>query len=210
MENQETRYQIRPERPEDHRTTENLTREAFWNVYRPGCTEHYILHTFREREEFVPELDLVMEKEGRIIGHIMYARAVLEADDGRKLAVMTFGPVSIAPDQQRKGYGKALVEESLRRAAALGAGAVCIEGNPDFYGTCGFVNANQRGIYEKGGSRDTVSPYFLVKELREGYLDGVRGNYCTPEGYFADEEKVEQFDREFPPKVKEKRPGQLV
>nr|MDD6336651.1 acetyltransferase [bacterium] len=63
-------YIIRKETPADYRTVENLTREAFWNVYRPGCLEHYVLHLFRDRDDFVPELDFVMEVEGNIIGHV--------------------------------------------------------------------------------------------------------------------------------------------
>ncbi|MEG2251972.1 MAG: GNAT family N-acetyltransferase, partial [Clostridia bacterium] len=97
---------IRLEKETDYRNTENLVREAFWNVYRPGCTEHYVLHTFRGREEFVPELDFVMEKDGRLIGQVMYVRTVIQTDDGRELPIMTMGPIGIHPAYQRQGYGK--------------------------------------------------------------------------------------------------------
>ena len=123
-------YIIRPEAPSDYRAAEELTREAFWNVYRPGCTEHYVLHCFREREEFVPELDLVMEKDGKLIGHIMYARAELQADDGRKIPILAFGPISIAPEDQRKGYGKILRDALRKKAGELGEAAVGMYGNP--------------------------------------------------------------------------------
>lgn len=89
---------IRRETPSEYEAVEYLTREAFWNVYRPGCNEHYVLHTFRDNPDFVPELDLVLERDGRLIGHIMYARATIQADDGRTIPVMTFGPISIHPD----------------------------------------------------------------------------------------------------------------
>ena len=104
---------IRRERPGDYAAVENLTREAFWNVYRPGCTEHYVLHVLRGDPAFVPELDLVMEKSGQLIGHVMYMRAAIQTDGGRELAVMTFGPISIQPDFQRQGFGKLLLEYSL-------------------------------------------------------------------------------------------------
>ena len=110
-------YTIRSERPEDYREVENLTREAFWNVYRPGCTEHYVLHQFRERPEFVKELDFCLEVEGQIIGHIMFVRAEIKADDGNVLPIMTFGPISILPDFQRNGYGKILLDYVLEKAA---------------------------------------------------------------------------------------------
>ncbi len=164
----ENEYTIRPETPSDYRAAEELTREAFWNVYRPGCTEHYVLHCFRGQKDFVPELDLVMEKDGKLIGHIMYARAKIQADDGRKIPVLAFGPVSIAPEYQRKGYGKALLDASMEKAAELGAGAICIEGNPDFYGKSGFAAGSTKGIYYFAEPREAQSPYFLVKELKEG------------------------------------------
>ena len=201
---------IRPETPEDYPVTENLTREAFWNVYRPGCLEHYVLHCYRSREDFVPELDLVMEKDGEIIGHIMYVHAHIDADDGRKIPVMTFGPISILPEYKRQGYGKILLDYSLEMAEQLGAGAVCMEGNIDFYGKSGFVTACTKGIHYYAEPAENEVPYFLLKELKEGYLDGITGVYRTPEGYFVNEKESEEFDRNFPPKEKLGLPGQLV
>ena len=203
-------YIIRRETSDDCKAVENLTREAFWNVYRPGCTEHFVLHQFRERPEFVKELDLVLEVGGRIIGHIMFVRAEIETDDGRALPVMTFGPISIHPDFQRKGYGKILLDFALQKAAEMGVGAVCMEGNIDFYGKCGFDIASKSGIHYYAEPRDEVVPYFLLKQLKLGYLDGVSGVYKTPDGYFVDDDEAETFDRQFPPKQKLKLPGQLV
>lgn len=203
-------YTIRSERPEDYCEVENLTREAFRNVYRPGCTEHYVLHLFRERPEFVKELDLCLEVEGQIIGHIMFVRAEIKADDGRILPIMTFGPISTHPDFQRKGYGKILLDYALEKAAEMGVGAVCMEGNIDFYGKCGFDVASKSGIHYYAEPRKEVVPYFLLKQLRGGFLDGVTGVYKTPDGYFVSDQAAEEFDREFPPKVKLKLPGQLV
>lgn len=202
-------YIIRPEKEADYRETENLMREAFWNVYRPGCLEHYVLHTYRSRADFVPELDLVMEKDGRLIGQVMYARAEITADDGRVIPIMTLGPIGILPEFKRQGYGKALLDHSMEKAKAMGAGALCLEGNIDFYGKSGFVVASTRGIHYYDEPREEIVPYFLLKELDEGYLDGVTGVYRTPEGYFADEKEAEEFDASFPPKDKLRLPGQL-
>lgn len=202
-------YTIRREKTDDYRTVENLTREAFWNVYRPGCSEHYVLHQFRDRPEFVKELDFVLEVGGEIIGHVMFVRAEITADDGRVLPIMTFGPISIRPDFQRKGYGKILLDFALERAAEMGAGAVCMEGNIDFYGKCGFDVASKSGIHYYAEPRDEVVPYFLLKQLQKGFLDGVTGVYKTPSGYFVEDSEVEEFDRQFPPKEKLKLPGQL-
>ena len=200
---------IRRETPEDYDAVEHLTREAFWNVYRPGCTEHYVVHVLRQDPDFVPELDLVMERDGELIGHVLYMRAKIVADDGREIPMMTFGPISISPDLQRKGLGKYLLDFSMERARELGVGALCIEGNPGFYGKSGFVAAAARGIRCHGEPEGQENPYFLVKELEEGFLAGVTGVYLTPAGYFVDEAAAEEFDRSFPPKVKKKLPGQL-
>lgn len=203
-------YTIRKETAADYRTVENLTREAFWNVYRPGCTEHFVLHQFRDRREFVKELDLCLETAGQIIGHVMFVRAEIAADDGRILPIMTFGPISIHPDFQRRGYGKILLDYAVEKAAQMGVGAVCMEGNIAFYGNCGFDIASKSGIHYYAEPREAVVPYFLLKQLQEGFLDGVTGIYRTPAGYFVDDAEAEAFDRQFPPKVKRKLPGQLV
>lgn len=200
---------IRPETENDYRAVENLTREAFWNVYRPGCSEHYVLHTYRSDPDFVPELDLVMEKDGVLIGHVMFVRAEIEVDGGGVLPIMTFGPISIHPDLQRKGYGRILLNYALEKAANMGVGAVCMEGNIAFYGTCGFSVASTHGIHYHAEPRSEEVPYFLLRELKEGFLDGVSGVYHTPKGYFVDDADVEEFDKTFPPKEKRRLPTQL-
>lgn len=201
---------IRLETPADYNETENLTREAFWNLYRPGCLEHYVLHSFRGKADFVPELDLVMEKEGKIIGHVMFVRAEIQSDDGREIPIMTFGPISIAPEYQRQGYGKALLDHAMEKATSMGVGALCMEGNIGFYGKSGFIVASTKGIHYYAEPKEAVVPYFLLKELKEGFLNGVEGTYHTPQGYFVDEKAAEAFDALFPPKEKSKLPGQLV
>ena len=203
-------YIIRREETKDYKIVENLTREAFWNVYRPGCLEHYVLHVLRNNVNFVPELDLVMEKDGIIIGHVMYMRAAIQTVDDREIPIMTFGPISIAPKYKRQGYGKALLDYSMDRAKELGTGALCMEGNIDFYGKSGFVIASTKGIHYYAEAEEDVVPYFLLKELKKGYLDGVVGVYHTPKGYFVDEKEAAKFDAQFPPKEKLKLPGQLV
>ncbi len=202
-------YIIRNETPADHRETENLVREAFWNVYRPGCYEHFVLHELRKDPAFVPELNLVMEKGGSLIGQIMFMRAEIKCDDGTSLPIMTFGPIGILPRYKRQGYGKILLNFALERAEKMGCGAVCIEGNILFYGKSGFVLAETLGIrYAEMPDAETV-PFFLAKELKSGYLHGVRGSYRAPEGYYVDPEAAERFDAEFPPKEKLRLPGQL-
>ena len=201
---------IRLETPQDYAEAENLARESFWNVYRPGCLEHYVLHCLRDDPDFVPSLDFVMEKDGRIIGQNMFMRAWIVADDGRNIPIMTMGPICIAPAYKRRGYGKMLLDYSLEKAGECGAGALCFEGNIDFYGKSGFTYASEFGIRYHGLPEGADASFFLCKELIPGYLDGITGVYATPRGYFVDEAEAEAFDRQFPPKVKLKLPGQLV
>ena len=204
---------IRGETEADHRAVENLVRESFWNVYRPGCLEHYVLHRFRDDPDFVPELDFVMEKDGELIGQNIFVRAHIAADDGRDVPILAMGPICITPALKRQGYGKKLLDYSLERAAALGFGAVCFEGNIDFYGKSGFTYASAFGIRYHGLPEGADASFFLGKELIPGYLKGVTGEYAPPDGYFTadrEPEAFEAFDAQFPPKEKLKLPGQLV
>jgi len=203
-------YIIRPETPADYRETENLVRESFWNVYRPGCLEHYVLHTYRSSPDFVPELDFVMVQDGRIIGQNMFVRTVIRADDGREIPIMTMGPICILPALKRQGYGKKLLDYTVEKAAKLGAGALCFEGNIGFYGKSGFRYASEFGLRYHDVPEGEDAPFFLCRELIPGYLDGVTGVYAPPQGYLVDPVEAENFDRQFPPKQKQKLPGQLV
>ena len=230
---------IRLEQPSDYREVENLTREAFWNVYRPGCTEHYVLHCYRESPDFIPELDFVMEEPGtqasrlqksRIIGHIMFSKAELVLDngsipqEGRGTAACggggvipswTFGPISIHPDYKRKGYGLKLLQYALEKARELGVGFLCMEGNIDFYRHAGFGLASQLGIHYHDMPHDEEVPFFLAQELVPGWLKAhgiAEATYCPPKGYFvADEnpEAFEAYEATFPKKEKLRLPGQL-
>ena len=200
---------IRLEKTEEQRETEHLVREAFWNVYRPGCLEHYVLHCLRNDPAFVPELNFVMEKDGRLIGQNMFMRACIKTDSGFDLPIMTMGPICIAPEFQRQGYGKILLDYSVEQAATLGAGALCFEGNIGFYGRSGFTHASSFGIRYHGLPEGADASFFLCKELIPGYLCGVTGVYTPPAGYFVDEAEAEAFDKAFPPKTKLRLPGQL-
>ena len=202
-------YTIRLEREEDYRAVEHLVRESFWNVYRPGCSEHYVIHVLRKDPAFVKELDFVMEQEGRLIGQNMFMKTIIQADDGRIIDVLTMGPIGILPELKRRGYGKALLDYSLEKAAALGFGAVLFEGNIGFYGKSGFDYAGKFGIRYHDLPADADASFFLCKELIPGYLKGVTGVYQTPQGYYVKDEEVEAFDKDFPPKVKLKLPGQI-
>lgn len=200
---------IRLEKPEDYREVENLVREAFWNVYRLGCSEHYVIHVLRDDPAFVKELDFVMEQNGVLIGQNMFMRTVIHADDGRSVDVLTMGPIGITPELKRHGYGKELLDYCLEKATAMGFGAVLFEGNIGFYGKCGFRYARNFGIRYHDLPEGADDSFFLCKELIPGYLDGITGVYQTPQGYYLDDADVEKFDKSFPHKEKLRLPGQI-
>ncbi len=200
---------IRLETKKDYREVENLVRESFWNVYRPGCSEHYVIHVLRDDLAFVKELDFVMEQKGRLIGQNMFMKTIIEADDGRTIDILTMGPIGITPELKRQGYGKALLDYSLEKAADLGFGAVLFEGNIGFYGNSGFDYARNFGIRYHDLPEGADDSFFLCKELIPGFFNGVTGVYQTPKGYYVDDAEVEGFDKDFPLKQKLKLPGQL-
>lgn len=200
---------IRLEKKEEQHTVENLVRESFWNVYRPGCLEHYVLHCLRTAPAFVPELNLVLEQNGQIIGQNAFVRARMQADDGTNIPILAMGPICIAPASQGKGYGKKLLDYSLEKAKTLGYGAVCLEGNIGFYGKSGFSFARKFGLRYHGLPAGEDDSFFLCKELCPGYLQGITGEYAPPAVYLVDSDKAERFDKNFPPKEKLKLPSQL-
>ena len=193
-------FTIRLERSEDYREVENLVRESFWNVYRPGCSEHFVIHVLRDDPAFVKELDFVMEQDGVLIGQNMFMQTVINADDGRVIPVLTMGPIGITPELKRKGYGKKLLDHSLEKATVLGFGAVLFEGNIAFYGKCSFTYAREFGIRYHDLPEGADDSFFLCRELIPGYLDGITGIYQTPQGYYVEDADVEKFDKAFPHK----------
>ena len=210
---------IRLETPKDYREVENLTRDAFWNVYRPGCTEHYVLNQYRTNPDFIPELDLVMEEgdgeyqsPGKLIGHVMFSKAEIILDDGTNFPTWTFGPISIHPDYKRKGYGLKLLNYALIKAKEMGIGLLQMEGNIGFYKHAGFDLASKLNIHYHDMPKDEDVPFFLAQELIPGYWGNREGTYCPPKGYFvADEnpEAFEAYEATFPQKEKLRLPGQL-
>lgn len=200
---------IRLEKQSEYKEVENLVRESFWNVYRPGCSEHYVLHTLRNNPAFVKELDFVMEKDGQLIGQNVFVKTVIKTDAGKDIEVLTMGPICITPELKRKGYGKIFLDYSLEKAVGLGYGAVLFEGNIGFYGKSGFDYASKFGIKYHDLPEDADSSFFLCRELKPGFLNGITGVYQTPQGYYVSDAEVEEFDKQFPAKEKLKLPGQI-
>lgn len=182
---------IRNERESDYKNVEDITRKAFYNVYVPGCMEHYLVHIMRGHEDFIPELDFVIEVDGQIVGNIMYTKSKLTDEGGTEKEIVTFGPVSILPKYQRKGYGKMLIEHSLKRAAELGYEAVVIMGSPANYVGSGFQCCRKYNVCVE---KEKYPAAMLVKELKPGALDGRLWFYSDSPVMNVDEREAQAFD----------------
>lgn len=184
-------FQIRNEEERDFKRVEEITRAAFWNLYVPGCDEHYLTHIMRAHEDFIRELALVIEVDGQVIGNIMYTKARLVDETGEEKDILTFGPVCISQEYQREGYGRKLMEYSFERAAALGYDVIVIFGNPNNYVSCGFKSCKKDNICTAEG---TYPAAMLVKELSPGVLDGRKWIYHQSSVYEIDQEEARRFD----------------
>ncbi len=196
---------IRNETQADRRTVEDITRRAFYNIYAPGCVEHYLVRTMRDHPDFIPELDFVAELDGEVIGNVMYTRSTLTDEAGAVKDILTFGPVSIAPEHQRKGFGRRLLEHSFRRAAELGWDAVVIFGSPANYVGLGFKSCKKFNISLENGKFPSA---MLGKELKEGALGGRRWVYRDSPVMGVDEGEARRYDDTLEPMAKEFRPSQ--
>lgn len=199
---------IRLEEEKDYLEVEHVVREAFWNVYRPGCNEHLVAHDLRKSPGFIKELDLVIERKGEIVGSIMYSNVVLQKDSGGTKDFIGFGPVAIRPDCQGKGLGKTLILHSMKQAELLGYEVVFITGNSRYYHKFGFESASKFGIF-LDDNRDGEFTAFMVKPFTHGALTSMGGLLKFDKSFDPSKEETEEFDKRFPEKVKEKLPGQL-
>jgi predicted N-acetyltransferase YhbS len=190
--------ELRPEEEKDHRIVEALTREAFWNVYFPGCNEHLLIHTLRNAKEFVGELDFVATHGDEIVGHIAYAETKVIGTDTMH-TVLTFGPISVLPKYQNQGIGSKLIGHTKKLSAQMGYKALLIYGDPDYYQRFGFAASKKYGITNGEGKFPAA---LLALELYPGALDGIRGAFDEGSAYAVNETELEEFEKGFPPKEK--------
>ncbi len=197
---------IKREQPEDYRIVEEVTREAFWNLNIPGCDEHYLAHVLRSHPDFISELDLVAEVDGRIIGNIMYTRSYVLDDDGSRIDTLTFGPVCVLPEFQMMGVGASLIRRSFELAKKMGERTVIIYGLPANYCKHGFVNSKDLNISNSEGRFPFGQ---LARELEKGVFDGRRYRFFLSPAFNTKPEDAEEFDKGFPPKEKKTEPTQV-
>lgn len=196
---------IRNEIENDYRAVETATRNAFWNLNVPGCDEHYLAHIMREYEDFIPELDFVVELDGQIVGNVMYTKSKLIDEVGNEKQILTFGPISVDPNYQRRGYSKKLLEHSFVKALELGYDVIVIFGNPDNYVSRGFKSCKKYNICLEN---DVFPTAMLVKELKSGALDGRKWIFVESSVYNINCNEAQKFDELFEFKEKKYQPSQ--
>lgn len=201
--------EIRKEYPNEYKEIENMVREAFWDVYQPGCDEHLVVHKLREDKSYIKDLSYILIEDGKKIGFIFYSLVYVKTSDNRLIEAISFGPVGVLPEYQGKGYGSKLIEFTLEKALEGGYPAVFITGNPEYYHRFGFKSASKYGIYIEGMDKSDEAPFSMVKVLKKEWINDVKGVIIIPECYYCTKEETEEFDKGFSAKEKHVKEGQF-
>lgn len=185
---------IRLEEEGDRRAVEELTKRAFWNLYVPGCDEHYLAHVMRSHPDFIPELDFVAELDGKVVGSIMYTKSRI-VRGAEEVATATFGPLCVEPRLQRKGVGTMLVRRTVALAREAGYPAIIIYGNPGNYVKHGFRGSKKLGIGDRNGDFPCA---LLVLPLRPEAFPGGLWRFEESPVYELDQGAVAAYDAGMP------------
>lgn len=190
---------VRNETEADYRKVEDITRKAFWNLYFPGCNEHYLVHIMRNHKDFIKELALVVTINEKVVGNIMYMKSYVKNEKDEIIETITFGPVSVHPSYQKQGIGSTLIKKSIEKAKENKYKAIIIYGYPHNYCKHGFKSSKDFNISNKEGKY----PFsLLVLELEKDVFKDHSWKYYDSDAYIMDEKKVEEFDKLFTNKDK--------
>lgn len=198
---------IRHESENEYKLVEEITRDAFWNLYFPGCDEHFVVKKIRDHKDFIPELSFVIELDGRLVGSIFYTHSKVVSADGTEYKTISFGPVCIHPDVHRIGLGRKLITYSIEEAKRLGYSAIMILGYPFHYQTYGFLGAKKYNVSMMDGK------YYvglMMLPLYEGALDGISGKAVFSDVFEVDKDELEEYDKTFLPKEKAVKESQKL
>ena len=179
--------------------TEYITRESFWNIYRPGCVEHLILQNIRNSNSYISKLDLIAVSENEIIGHIISTKAKVVDTQNNEHEILCVGPLSVLPGFQKKGFGSALMNNSIRIAKELGFSGMILFGNPDYYHRFRFRNAQEYGITTK--ESQNFEP-FMALELQTNGLANAKGKFFEDDAFEVQPDEVNEFEKNFTYKEK--------
>lgn len=196
---------IRLEMKEDQRRVEEIHRKAFWNLNVPGCDEHYLAHILREHQDFIKELNYVVEVDGKVVANVMYSKSILKDEKGETKEIVTFGPIGVDPEYQRRGISKFLLEDTFEKVRNMGYGAIIIFGNPDNYVSRGFKNCKKYNVCLEN---DIFPTSMLVKELQPDFFDGRKYYFYESDAFEIDEKLATEYDKNFEYMEKRYQPSQ--
>ena len=187
---------IRLEMETDYEGVENLVMDLFWNVYRPGAFEHYIVHQLRNDESFIPDLAYVIECSEQIVGHINYSLGIIDYGD-EKVDAVVLGPISIHRNYQNPGFGSKLIGFTLDLARREGIPFVLVIGDENYYHRFGFESASKYNVFLDGTNTNEECLFFMIKIFDESSLKNKLGTFHNPCVFDVDESDVDEFDRQF-------------
>ena len=185
---------IRLEEEDDYLEVEKMVRDSFWNIYRPGAFEHFIVHQLRDDESFIRNLAYVIEEDGKIIAHICYSKGYVQFENKKEDAVV-LGPVAIAKDYQNQGLGTKLIRYTLDLAEEYPY--VFVIGDENYYRRFGFVSASKYNIYLDGTDLEEENPFFMIKVFDEDELSEELAIFHNPDVFNVNADEVDEFDRQF-------------
>lgn len=191
---------IRKETEQDIYQVNNLIRDAFWNLFEPGCTEHYLAHVIRKSDDYINDFSLLACIDNQVVGVIMYTRSTI-VQSNKMIPVLTFGPLAVDPLWQKQGIGAKLIEHSMALAEAKGEKAIIIYGHPTYYPRFGFIPCSSANIVNEKGM---VIDAFMIRPLGQTNVSSLAGTFYESPVFelVKDQDAVEQFDHGFPPKEK--------
>lgn len=199
---------IRLEEEKDYLEVEKLNRNSFWNIYRPGAYEHFIVHNLRQDDSFIKDLAYVIKKDDKIIGNINYFTGRIDYKNSSTDAVI-LGPIAIDKKFQNHGLGSKLIEYTLKLAQDADIPFILVVGDENYYCRFGFKSASKYNIYLDGTEIGQENPFFMIKIFDESKLSTDMGIFHNPDVFDVDEEELEEYDKKFEYKEKLILEGQL-
>lgn len=162
---------IREAVEKDYPQIQKVVEAAFKNVEMSDHTEHELIMKIKQSEAHIPELSIVALEDDKIVGHLMMSKINIIDGDKQHLS-LALAPVAVAPDEQMKGVGSSLINQSIKIAAALGYESVIVLGHHTYYPKFGFQKASDYHIYPPF---DVPDEYFMVLPLKEDGLKDTKG-----------------------------------
>ena len=171
---------VRQEQPQDYPIVEKVVEAAFADEKMSDQSEHLLVARLRKSKAFVPELSLVAETNGQIVGHILLTKIQIK-NDTRTYPSLALAPVSVLPEFQRKGIGSKLILKAHEAAQAVGFQSIILLGHADYYPRFGYERTSRYGIRLPFPAPEENC---MVLGLQPEGLEGVSGEVIYPKAFF--------------------------